>query len=268
MPLRLSSLLCVLLLHCHDSMAENAASDQSEIAQKTALVVGFENVQYLPLFGHSDDRMVGFMGDLLEAFENHSDIRFQYEPLPINRLYRLLFDEQRIAFKFPDNPTWVANELTNQDVHYSIPVLAYANVLVSRNDRPLSPHFVSILGSIRGITPAELIANAQFLVSEVLYFSGPDDMLKALVQGRIEAAYIEINVARYMLNKMNIGSQVQFNCNAPIVVGYYHLSTINQSVELQQFNLFMAEHKLLVGQLRSQYDWPEVLEFPKCENEN
>ncbi|MBB3167157.1 substrate-binding periplasmic protein [Simiduia aestuariiviva] len=222
-------------------------------APERAFVVGFENLQYAPLFGHRNGVMTGFMGALLADFEREARVQFEYEPLPINRLYRLLFDEARIGFKFPDNPTWVVNSATDPVISYSRPVIAYANVLLSRRGEDVDLAKVNMLGSIRGITPAELLSSNLLLVEQVLYFNGPDDMLRALVQGRIDAAYVEQTVARQVSLQLRIEEKIQFNCSAPIVSGHYHLSTIKHPEILQKFDAFLVSNGARVDELKKQH---------------
>lgn len=74
-------------------------------AEGGAFSVGVENLQYLPLHTvDSSNRYGGFAREVLDAFAAQQGYRFEYVPLPINRLYSRFLAERSLDFKYPDNP--------------------------------------------------------------------------------------------------------------------------------------------------------------------
>ena len=217
-------------------------------------IVGVENIEYLPHYATDGSVYSGFAREMLDLFARYAGIRLEYRPLPVNRLFSELI-EKKIDFKYPDNPRWHVDIKKGKSVVYSDIAEEYiAGAVVLPERKGLGVEKVKDLGAILGFTPLpfmDLIKAGKMTLHPNQHF---DSLLKQAILGRIDAVYLDINIASYQLREiLKQPDALVFDPGLPYSKSFYTLSTIKHPELIKVFNQFLVEKKHRIDALKTKF---------------
>lgn len=237
--------------------------DHSCAENKTdTYIVGVENIEYFPHYTIENSEYGGFAREMFNLFAQYADIHFKYRALPVNRLFTELV-EKKIDFKYPDNPLWNTDIKKGKSVVYSNAVEEYlAGAVVLPERKGLGVEKVQALGAILGFTPLpfmEFIKAGKMTIHPNRHF---DSLLAQAILGRIDAVYLDINVASYQLREnLKQPDALVFDPTLPYSKSFFALSTTNHPELIKVFNQFLIKKNIEINVLKMKYfdtiDWSE-----------
>ncbi|MES2127293.1 MAG: transporter substrate-binding domain-containing protein [Pseudomonadota bacterium] len=224
--------------------------------ERKSFVIGVENLQYFPLHSTtSTGEFSGYARDVLDAFAQEQGYSFKYLPLPINRLFTVYLGETTLDFKYPDNPNWQAGRRKGMAFTYSTPIVASeegAMVLPQHKGRPLKR--ARTLGTVLGFTPWPFMPAIESKAISVTTSSAFDGLLRHALAGHIDAVYVNVDVANYLLaEELKAPGGLVFDPGLPHGPSDFSLSTRLHPQVIAQFNLFLQRQRPLLQQLRAKY---------------
>jgi polar amino acid transport system substrate-binding protein len=202
------------------------------------LVVGVEDIGYLPAYAVQNGEYVGTARTIFDKFAADRGWRLVYRPLPIKRLFAELAGGG-IDLKFPDNPYWNPTAKKGVAVTYSQPVIRYidgAMVLPSRLGAE-----VKLLGCVAGFTPfawQDRIKDGRVQLREN---TNLDALLQQVLRGRLDGAYISVAAAHHRLDSV-LGQPggLVFDPGQPHSRDSYMLSSSKHPAVIAEFDAWMA----------------------------
>lgn len=232
-------LACVLALSCG-------------VAGAAQFTVGVEALDYYPHYRtDAKGEFSGYARAVLDAFAADSGHEFEYRPLPVNRLYAE-FVAGKVDFKYPDNAFWGKDAKGDAKVVYSAAVTPYVDGLMVLPARAGATD-VKSLGIVAGFTPfpyKDALAAGKFTLEER---NSLDQLLRGVLLGRIDAAYVNIDVGRHALKTLGEDGKLVFDEAMPADRGDYHLSTVGHAEVVAQFDAWLKANAPRLAQLRAEY---------------
>ena len=217
-------------------------------------VVGVEESQYLPHYGHEGGAYAGFARAILDAYFSAKGHNLEYRALPVPRLY-LSFIGGGVDFKYPDNALWKPEDKADAAVVYSDPVTNYVDGVSLRPERKGGgPKSIRTLGIIRGFTATawtrEIDAGHVTLV-ENDSFRG---LVEQAIMGRVDGIFANIDVVQHLLTReLKTPGALVFDPALPHTGSYYHLSTIKHPHVIADFNAWMRENAASINALKQKH---------------
>lgn len=240
--------LCAALLACPVAAAQGESGK--------LYTVGVEELHYYPL--HTTGRELVFGGyarEVLDAFARQQGIRFRYVPLPINRLYVAFLKEQVLDFKYPDNPRWKPELRATLKLSYSLPLVASdegAMVLPKNKGRPLAQ--IKSLGTALGFTPWPYAGDIEGKRIGLTVNNGFDSLLRRAMAGHIDAVYINVDVAAYLLNDtLKAPGALVFDPGLPHARSDFSLASLEHADIIGQFDAFLRREQPLLQKLKARF---------------
>lgn len=217
--------------------------------------IGVEEINYFPHYMANHGEYTGYARELLDAFAAQNGYKFEYVILPIKRLSATYFDEQLLDFKFPDNPNWMPGLREGKNVYYSDTVISVTEgLMVLPKNKGKGLGAIKNIGTIIGFTPRpyqEQINNGSIKVYENPSFDG---LIRQALIGRVDAAYIDIEVGSSILDRtFKLPGQLVFDPDLPHVLSRFSLSSIAHPDVIRQFNDFLTKEKTLQSTLKEKY---------------
>lgn len=217
-------------------------------------VVGVEALNYYPHYSNEGGNYSGFAREVLDAFAQSKGYTFEYRALPVARLYESFFND-KLDFKYPDNPNWQAPKRVGKNISYSAPVAAYTDgVLVLPANLGKGIEQLKTLGTVRDFTPWDYLSRieqGQLKMQEV------NDFKQSLLQGinsRVDGVYMNSDVGRYQLEKvLQQPGALVYDPNLPHSDGHYSLSSSKHPALIEEFNQYLSSHASEVTALKSKY---------------
>lgn len=238
--------ICFALITCICAIPVHAA---------TTYRIGVEELDYYPLYAGRKGEYDGFARDFLDAFAAKQGYNFEYVVLPINRLFKAFLTDREVDFKFPDNPAWQADRRSGLKVFYSKSVVDVTEGLMVRTNK-LGQGIaqIKIIGTVRGFTPLpymDQINSGATLVQENSSFEG---LLRQTLAGRVDAAYINVDVGAAVLKDV-IGTPnlLRFDRSLPFSLSAFSLSTLDHPDVIRQFDDFLASDQRFRNELVKKY---------------
>ena len=201
--------------------------------------IGVEKLHYLPYYDTKKGKYMGFSRELFDMFAKDSGYTIIYKPLSVKRLVKM-FLTNRIDFRFPDNKYWDQDQKKGKSVFYSDKIVRYTDgVMVVPQNLGKGLKHLKKLGTVMGFTTYEYlqyIKSKQIILKENPRLVG---LLKQTIRQRIDGAYVNADVAKYVLEKINKSDSLVFDKTLPYSQDYFYLSTIKHPEVLKQFNKWM-----------------------------
>lgn len=223
-------------------------------------VIGVEAVSYYPLFDYAHQQVdkPSFSSAVLTKFFQSKGYKFRFLPLPIKR-FNKWFIEENIDFKFPDNQRWRTAKNDQLAVHYSAPVITLtAGSYVLKRNKQLARNKVKSLATIFGFFPTLWYDRINQGKLTVVTENTPYAVVKHLLHGNVEVVNIDYNVILHNLKLHNMPEDsVVLNRQIHHENYAYHLSSINYPNIIDEFNQFLADNKLLIAQLKAEFNIQE-----------
>jgi polar amino acid transport system substrate-binding protein len=250
----LASLFASAICLCAALLASPVAAAQDESGK--LYTVGVEDLHYYPL--HTTGRELVFDGyarEVLDAFAQQQGIRFRYLPLPINRLYVAFLKEQVLDFKYPDNPRWKPELRAAVKISYSLPLVVSeegAMVLPKNKGRPLGQ--LKSLGTALGFTPWPYVDDIARKRIALTVNNGFDSLLRRVMAGHIDAVYINVDVAAYLLSdSLKAPGALVFDPGLPHARSDFSLASRQHAELIGQFDAFLRREQPLLQKLKAKY---------------
>ena len=254
---RLFWLITAFMLLSAPASAEPASGNQSaaltngQFAPDT-LVIGVETTDFAPYYHIQNDRYSGLARDILDSFLTDAHLMADYYPLPVPRLF-MLFTQQQLDFKFPDNPQWSENLKAGLTIHYSQPVVQVTEAVMILKDHQ-GP--VRNIGTILGFTTPGINAEIKRGELSLTQVNGMEQMLKMLENQRIDGIYFNTRVAQEAATeRAEPLTLITLNSIAPYRYAYY-LSSIKHPQLIERFDRFMQENPEVIRAIRQSYSVP------------
>ncbi|MGM9515755.1 hypothetical protein ACS5PK_16015 [Roseateles sp. DB2] len=219
-------------------------------ARAADYTVGIEDLNLYPIARVRAGTYEGFVRDLLDAFARSAGHRFHYKVLPVQRLTAAHLAGE-VDLVFPDEPKWHAEQKGQAPLLYSFDVVAFQDAVMVRP--PLGQPLRS-LGLVHGFTPwkfQERIRAGSLRTESAIE---PGNLLKMVMRGRIDGAYMPLEVASYQLQEMGTpGALVPDTVLMPLKTSHYRASSLHQHELIRTLNRFITEETGLITQLRERY---------------
>ncbi len=227
---------------------------QVAYSQTKSFVVGVEDLSYLPYYSAETGDYTGLGRDVLDAFAKKHGYIFKYQNLPLERLFKY-FVGGKLDFKYPDTPMWQKVMKKGKKITYSEMVVNYIDgvmVLPKRKGAGLGK--IKVLGTIKGFTVWDYLEHVKAKSVAIDEVYSMNSLLKKTLAGRVDGAYLNIEVAKYNLEKsLNRPNGLVFDGGLPHTKGSYYLSSIKHPEIIKQFNAFLKEDKAKVDALKKKY---------------
>lgn len=222
-------------------------------------LVGVEEIEYLPYWEGKGTSYSGFGKEYLEAFAKDENLQFTYVPFPVKRLYSELF-EGKIDFKFPDVDYWQKDQKKGRSIHYSSGIVPFTDgVMRPGSTIGQAKEQIKRLGTVRFFTPFEYlddITAKKIILEEV---NSLDSLISMMKQGRIDAIYVNIEVAKRAQAKVSTPQDkvVLFDRSLPHTNSQYSISSLKHPDIIDRFNKWMKKNEALKKKLMQKWQIQE-----------
>lgn len=234
------------------ALAALAVSSTVGAAEPRTLVVGVEEIDYLPAYGWVDGAYTGAARRILDAFAADSGYRMVYRPLPIKRLYAELIHHD-IDLKFPDNPIWAPALKEGHHLAYSTPVIRYTDGVLVPADKPVSSiGEVKALGTVAGFTPAGWQGRIAAGLVTVKETAGVEAAVRQVLRGYTDGVYVSVAVAHRVLADLGRPGALVFAATLPHADGGYSLSSDSHPEVIKAFDAWLAANSGRVQAIKDQ----------------
>jgi len=228
--------------------------------EQQTYLIGVEEINYSPYYSVKDGNWSGYIRDIFDLFEQKSGLKFNYLALPIKRLHDGYLNKE-IDLLYPDNPDWIIELKKNRTITYSKPIVTVIDgIIVKKENHKNTLEQTNIIGTISGYTaPAwnNIIAEKKIEWIEVESFEG---LLKMVIHGRIDGAYVSINPALYQLREyLHQTNVLTFNQKLPYDVAQHMLSTINHPGVIDEFNSFLSSNRSELSRIAKKYKIKKII---------
>ena len=248
------SLTVCLLITVFSGQADQVNGSEQHKLPET-LIIGVEDIDFYPHYTTSKaGEYTGYARDLFDQFQQHSGIRIEYRPMPVDQLFDALVSGE-VDMKYPDNTNWASHLKEGLDVTYSEQVTRYVDgVLRKPEDRGKPLAGIDQLATVSGWTVWEYldqVNSGQIAVSENKNLR---QMIRKVIRNKADGAYFNIVVAsHYMENVGLLPLILVFDPGLPHTRGTYHLSTIKYPGIVARFNEFLKDQAEQVADLKDLY---------------
>jgi len=227
-------------------------------AQAKDLIIGVEDFSYLPIAAYQDNQYSGFARELFDEFAKVSKNNITYKAVSIADRYTALQDG-KINFLFPGNPAWLDLKDTARNgkkLNYSEPVLQFTDgSMVKPENKDKTIDSIKTLGTIKGFSVVSYETEIKADKIKVVESDTLDDLLKQVIAGKIDAAYITPAVAQYQLTHvLKQPNALVFSKTLPRFDADYFLVTIQEKAEMHEFNRFLEQKADWIKQLKKKYE--------------
>ncbi|MDD1793712.1 transporter substrate-binding domain-containing protein [Enterovibrio sp. ZSDZ42] len=230
-------------------------STNLQAAQKVTFTIGVQPFpDYSPYSSYQNGDYQGFNRELLDAFAEKNGYHFEYQALPLKRLYRSLLSGS-IDAKYPDNPRWSQNLKEGHEVVYSEPVVSFVDGIVMLDQDHNNPREdLRNIGMISGFTPWPFLSDIQAKKINVFEAGDMDALIKMLLTKRIDGIYTNTAVIRLRLLKYPPNAPIMsLNRHLPFLSGTRHLSSTQHPELVVQFNQFLVDNTHYISLLKEKY---------------
>lgn len=212
------------------------------------LTVGVEAIDYSPIYAWRDGQFVGAAREILDAFARSNGHRLIFRPLPVKRLLAELI-HGGVDLKFPDSPDWQPAVRGGATLAYSAPVFAYIDGTMVRRDRVgQGTETVRTLGTVAGFTAFAWKNRVEAGVVELKENPGFEPLLRQVVAGRIDGAYVNVAVAYHMAAGLPGGQgELTYDPDLPHISDSYRLSSRVAPEIVAEFDTWLAANKAAVA---------------------
>jgi len=224
------------------------------LAHADKLIVGVENINYLPIYQYSNGQYSGAANEILNKFATLNKHTITYKGFPITRLNKN-FLKGIVDFRFPDNGYWAQDQKKGYDIKYSNPVIGYIDgVMVTPSNKGKGIDNLKRLGLVRGFTAWDYLGLIKKGSVEVRETNNLNSLIKLTTNKRNDGAYFNIDVATYFLSKMiDAPGSLVFDPELPHTKSSYSLSSFKHPKIIEQFNHFLIEQADWIKTVKEKY---------------
>lgn len=225
-------------------------------AERRVYTVGTQSISYKPHYDFATAEIDSFAEALLQLFAAQQKIQFNFVVLPIKRLNL----EAQVDFIYPDNPVWRHEQQHQPELFFSrsaVNILGTTLVLAQRKHLPL--HKVKSIAVPRGFTPDHLLKIQAEYGFSLVETPNAESALKMVLLGRVDAADVELNVAKALLTQLGQTGALVPGSALPFARVGFHLSSAQHPQLIQAFDQFLLSHKKQIQQLKLEYQLQETV---------
>lgn len=236
-------------LTCISAVLLSCVTEAKNIDKYT---IGVENIDYYPhyAFGH---RSASFAKTILKAFFEEENISITFIPLPLKRFNRW-YEEDKIDFKYPDNPEWRADEAVLFDIVYSKPVvISMAGSVVHKDNTDFELVDIKRLGTIAGFYPTLWIERIKAQKTQLVEDNNVVLVVKSVLHRMVDAINLDYSVVNYHLGNMNRRKHLVLSSRLPYNETPFHLSSIEHPELILRFNDFLKNNKEFIATAKRQF---------------
>lgn len=228
-------------------------ADEGQIT-KASYVVGVENCVKYPQYSVRNNEFVGKYRMILDKFAEDNNIEFKYVPYKGQELF-YQFINDKIDFKFPDNPLNRVSEKAKYKVIYSNYIYHYIKgFFVNKEQLGQSLKSYKSIGCIE-----ELLSSINTYKDEnnkinVIKTASCAELIPLLENGTISAILCEYDIMKYLLNGTKYIDTILFDSSLPYEDDYYYVSTIKHPDVIKLFNKWLGKNRNYIRQVINDED--------------
>ena len=231
-----------------------AGASLSATANAETIVVGVEDIQYLPHYTWENGEYSGFGRAFFDAWAEANGHTLEFRGMSINRLMRAVV-EKEIDLKYPDNAYWAADLKEGKGVVYSEPVTSYIDgVSVLPDRKGKGADAIKTLGTVVGFTAwdwLDRINSGAVTLSENGDFTA---LVKQGLRGRVDGVYGNVANVNYVLNNgLSQPGALVFDESLPHTASNYHVSSAKRPDLVQSINAFIQSHGDNITAMRREF---------------
>ena len=226
----------------------------SSITHAENLIIGVEDIDYLPIYEYSNGQYTGVASEILSKFAALNNHTLTYKEFPITRLNKYYLNGT-VDFRFPDNGYWIQEQKAGYDIKYSAPVINFIDgVMVTPENKHKGISHLNKLGVVRGFTAwdyLDLIKEGTVTIKES---NNLHSLIKLTSVNRYDGAYFNIDVAKYYFkNTLNSPDLLIFDPELPHTKSSYSLSSFKHPEIIEQFNQFLIAEAEWIAMIKEKY---------------
>ncbi|TPV54746.1 hypothetical protein FJ444_17970 [Aestuariibacter sp. GS-14] len=216
-------------------------------------VVASQNIPYFPHYEFGADADKGFAWALLEAYSEHTGVKFEYVAMPVLRL-QVEMEKGNVDLVYPDHPTWTNPVNDNATKYYSAPLTdSLVGTFVKQERYGQGISRIRKLAIVLGFSPLywqDRIDNGKTTLISVtdnkaaLYLAQLD---------RADAVDMDYFVANYLMNTMDDIDRFILDPDLPVTTVEFCLSTLNNPELVADISKYINEHPKVISNLKKQY---------------
>lgn len=229
-------------------------------SERPVYSIGTQNISYKPHYDFTSPETDSFAEALLQLFAAHQQIQFNFVALPAKRLNV----EAEVDFIYPDNPLWRQAQQHQPELffsHAAVRIMGTTMILAERKQLPLNQ--VKSIAVPRGFTPNHLLHIQPSYGFTLVETSDAESALKMVLKGRVDAADVELNVANFLLRKLNHSGALVAGTALPFAPVGFHLSSARHPELILAFNRFLQSHSKQIAELKQLYELQENIDLPE-----
>lgn len=218
------------------------------------LTIGVESVKFYPIYEtNAKNDYIGFAREVFDKFGLAKGYDITYQPHRISKIFDQYY-AGKFDVKFPDNPFWDADNKANLDIKYSDGVAEFIDgTMVEPLAKGKGLDYIKKVGALKGFTPfdyLDYIEKGQVSISESTAFHG---LITGMLSERVDAFYINVAIARYVLEKLDQKDTFVFDPDLPHTRTEYFASSINRPDAISDLSDYLKENKAEVDALKLKY---------------
>ena len=233
---------------------------------QTEFIIGVEDTKTFPIYEIRDGEYVGVAREILDLFAKNYGYQFTYTPLPIKRLF-YDFLGGRLDFKFPDNKFWKLGDkkASGKKITYNKEGVIFVRdvMLTRKSNLSKDMSYLKTMAIVRGYTPTKFAPLVEKGQLELVEYSSVRAIIISAMTGRVDGAHTWNEIAHYYLAKIKKEEWFNKGANQIEMVpdprffsqheGVFHLSTIEHSKVIKNFDDFMAKYKSQIMSIKNTY---------------
>lgn len=226
----------------------------STMAHADTLVIGVEDINYLPIYQYSNGEYTGAASEILTKFATLNNHTITYKEFPVTRLNKYYLNGT-VDFRFPDNGYWIQDQKAGYDIKYSTPVIDFIDgVMITPANKDKGIANLKTLGTVRGFTAWDylnLLKEGAITIKEA---NTLHSLIKLTSVNRYDGAYFNIDVAKYYLkNTLDSPDLLIFDPTLPYTQSSYSLSSFKHPEIIEQFNQFLITEAKWIKGIKEKY---------------
>lgn len=224
-----------------------------KVVQASTFVMGVEDVSYYPYFDFASGQP-SFAQALFDQFAKDNGHQISYLPLPIKQFPKWLYEEN-IDFKFPDNARWQETNNTHHlKIYFSNEIVAMtAGTLVLAKNEHQQEGFFKNIGTITGFHPTLWLKQIELGQVTIYEDSSSKILVKYLVNGLVDGLDIDLAVANFGLQKLQIQEKLVINEKVAKQIYSYQMSTVKFPEIVREFNQWLVKRSKFVDALKTKF---------------
>jgi len=211
-------------------------------ANDITYTVALPNSEFYPQYSEDNNHNAqGLLPTIIKKFSSDEKISLRFTFLPIKR-YMEYLKKGEVDFILPDNKDWGLEHKKDQPFTYSDEIMSSrSGVIVKAENKNIKISELTSLGTISGYSIHEFEQQKNENKLKVSYNSNPINLLKQVAIGRIQGAYLHVDIALYLSEQQNL--KLVMASNLPSSNYSYHLSTIKHRDIIVKFNQWLKKNQ-------------------------